>query len=155
MFKFEDFPILKKHHLEYEKLYKWSSGASYSDEYEKRAKKFDDFIYNVYAKAIFDIFSKIKPNLYRLDVIYNWSDVFSSSFECVSNRTMEENIGDRSVLVGLVEQESSYRLPSEFYENINKDNILRAKSLLKSLKKLYSQSKMVFGKYEETLLKKF
>ena len=90
---------IKKCHKEYEKLMKAWDLAS-----ETLETKFEDFSRNVYAKAIFETYSKIKPVLVRVrkGKKYEWDEFFKSSFDKLDNL-------DKSALVGLVENNSGLK----------------------------------------------
>ena len=62
------------------------------------------FIENEYALAVFEKYSKEKPNLIRIKTgeIVSWDDAFGSDFENVSKSL-------RHSLVGLVEEPGRYR----------------------------------------------
>ena len=67
--------------------------------------EFDYYNENVYAKAIFDYFSKKKPKLIRVRTkeVFEWDDVFKENFDDITKI-------DRCVLVGLIEQGSKYKI---------------------------------------------
>lgn len=109
---------IKKCHKEYEKLMKAWDLASETLETkanffnrgrlqkkcDKAKKEFEDFSRNVYAKAIFETYSKIKPVLVRVRTgkKYEWDEFFKSSFDKLDNL-------DKSALVGLVENNSGLK----------------------------------------------
>lgn len=74
-------------------------------EYENAGKIFNEFSRNVYAKVIYDTYSKIKPSLKRIKTgeHYSWDNVFKSSFE-------ELDSLDRSILVSLLEDSGGYKI---------------------------------------------
>ena len=78
------------------------------DEADKLLK---DYAYNIFARAIFEEFSGIKPVLFKEDEeekIYRWDEVFNSNFE-------ELDINKRKCLVGLLNRTFVYSLPNDYY----------------------------------------
>ncbi len=117
MFKFDEYPELKKAHEEYarrrDEIYKIDDASDDPDDpqYWNLRKIQDNFKFNIYAKAVFDAFNPIKPVL---------RDVWEKNKPC----TWEEIIGDnfdecdedkRGLLFGMVEEEDPYILPAEYY----------------------------------------
>lgn len=124
MFKFEEYPEIKKAH---ELSRKWDKKA-YQAEFEcersggsiDKSKKwqgvidngmaFDD---NVYPSVVFKTFNNIKPSLTKVKTgeIFTWDEIFEGkSFEELDNKL-------RKTLYMLVEYERPYRLPAEYYDN--------------------------------------
>ena len=69
------------------------------------AGRIADLIENEYALAVFDKFSKIKPDLIRIKTgeVVSWEDGFGSDFDKISKSL-------RHSLVGLVEEPGRYKL---------------------------------------------
>ncbi len=118
MFKFNDYPNLKKCHTQYEKysrrMYQYDCPTDPKKELKVLESINDvrNYARTVYSKEIFDIFSKIKPTLMdrRIKRLIDWSCVFNDDFNKYSN-------DDKEKLVLLVEEYGSiYRLPKDFYK---------------------------------------
>lgn len=73
-------------------------------EYDEAGKNFNEYSRNIYAKAIYDTYDKIKPTLIRIKTGESrlWEEVFKLRFE-------ELGAVERSILVGLVENSGGYR----------------------------------------------
>ena len=121
MFKFDEYPEIKEIHLKYQDLMdRWykleAEQSSYSKEkyskiYKDYDKKIDNLMYNVYAKAVFEAFSPIKPMLrdvWNKNKPFLWDEIIANSFDkCDEDQ--------RVVLFGMVEEEDPYILPAEYY----------------------------------------
>ena len=109
---------IKKYHEEYIKLLnEWTkaldkfNNANIFNEIklqknsEKAEKNFSEYSKNIYAKKIFDTYSKIKPTLIRIRTLkkYTWDEIFKDNFEKLDNL-------DKSILVSLVENNGGYKL---------------------------------------------
>ena len=109
---------LEKCHNEYVKLLKlWDDAyekleaqanifnrRKLEKEYDNAGNNFTDYSENVYAKVIYDTYSKIKPALIRVRTGQKctWDEVFKDSFDKLNKL-------DRGILVGLVEESGGYR----------------------------------------------
>ena len=109
---------IEKCHKEYENLLSlWDSAHRELDtkanffnrgrlqrKFDKVKLEFEEFSRNVYAKVVFDSYSKIQPKLVRVRTgkKCEWSEVFKPSFEELNNL-------QKSILVGLVEESGGYR----------------------------------------------
>lgn len=73
--------------------------------YQLAEKNFEDFTHNVYAKAVYDEYSQLKPLLIEVATgkKYGWDEIFKNNFEEFDNL-------DRSILVGLAEGTGGYKL---------------------------------------------
>ncbi len=123
MFKFNDYPEIKKAHEMSEKL----SMKSYAEEFKgerkgilgskndswgKAIKNCQDFDENVYPKVVFDTFCEIKPTLTykKTGESFNWDSVFE-------NKPFDKlDLKQRKTLYMMVEYERPYRLPDEYYD---------------------------------------
>jgi len=121
MFKFEEFPEIKKAHeisenfdmKTYKKEFAYEKSAKNKDR-EKWAtsiKNENDFNVQVYANVIYDVFSKIKPvlKIVKTGEIVNWNDCFGETFEALDEK-------QRKKLYMMIELERPYRLPDEYYD---------------------------------------
>ena len=121
MFKFDEYPEIKKAHEEYQKLfnrmyeieaedYKYSEEEFYRLAKEAN-KKVEAFMLSTYAKAVFDAFSPIKPTLRAV-----WKKFEPVTWDSIIAKTFEEcNESQRTRLFGMVEEEDPYILPAEYY----------------------------------------
>ncbi len=121
MFKFDEYPEIKKAHEEYQDLMgRWYeleveedsySKVEYSKMYSDYDRKIENLMYNIYAKAVFDAFSPIKPTLravWKKNKPLKWEKEISDTFDdCDEDQ--------RRVLFGMVEEEDPYILPAEYY----------------------------------------
>ena len=123
MFKFDEYPEIKKAHEMSEKL----SMKSYAEEFKgeikgilgskndswgKAIKNCQDFDENVYPKVVFDTFCEIKPTLTykKTGESFNWDSVFE-------NKPFDKlDLKQRKTLYMMVEYERPYRLPDEYYD---------------------------------------
>lgn len=122
MFKFDEYPEIKKVHNEYSKLNKRSyklDSAYHRSFSENDRKMWRDSIndcltyYEVYAKPVYKLFSMLKPKLLniRTKKYEKWDRIFvESSFEKFTTTEFR-------ILFGLIERQGLYRLPPEYYEN--------------------------------------
>jgi len=159
MFKFENYPMLRNHHLEHEKLGNRFSNLGYKIEQmpptEKLKKEYDEalvksnkFDFEIYARAIYDVFSKIKPILTSSQGgIFKWDEIFGKPFN-------ELNITEKTQLICMIEEEGArrYSLPKEYYNDIEWTHVVRAQALIKEIKKLFNKNKVAFSKEDETML---
>ncbi len=121
MFKFDEYPEIKKAHKTSEKFdaltYKKEFAYEKSDKNEDRKKwatsikNEKDFNKKVYASVIFDVFSKIKPvlKIVRTGEMVGWDSCYGETFEELDER-------QRKTLYMMVELERPYRLPDEYYD---------------------------------------
>ena len=116
-FDFDQFPELEKIYDKYYKIYlkalKYSmkDGTKNGEKMEKAIEEARQYGYSVLAPIIYNIFSKIKPQLYRRikgPGYYNWDDVFGKPFD-----ELDEN--QKKVLIGLLSGEFVYLLPGKYY----------------------------------------
>jgi len=129
MFKFEDYPEIKKMHEINEKfddrtthlqlkLEKSGENEKLDKMFDDEMKKWDDFESNEYAKLVFITFHKKIPYLIntKTNKKEKWSNVIGDDFN-----KLPQNIKTR--LVSTVEERALYRLPPEFYNNIDRDEM--------------------------------
>lgn len=121
MFKFDKYPEIKKAHEisnDFDmKSYKREFAYEKSDSDKARAKwaksirNEEAFNEQVYANIVFDIFSKIKPNLtiVKTGKKVSWNECYGDIFENL-------NRDQRKTLFMLIEDEYPYRLPDEYYD---------------------------------------
>ena len=109
---------LKKYHEKYIKLLedrdcaheKVLSGSNIFNrvklqkEYENARDAFDNYCTNIYAKAIFELCSSIKPKIFRVRTgeCLEWEEMFGCDF----NKLVDIK---KSTLVGLVEDTCGYK----------------------------------------------
>ena len=117
MFNFNNFPNLKKCHIQYErctkKIYKYDCPSDSKKERKifESIENVRNYEKNIYAKEIFDVFSHLKPVLTdrRTKTMVKWEKIFKDDF----NKFSDE---DKEKLVLLIEEYGSlYRLPEEYY----------------------------------------
>ena len=74
------------------------------NKYEDATKKFNDYCADVYAKAIFEVYSQIKPKILRARTaeVFGWTEMFGLDFSKLSDIR-------KSTLVGLVEGTCGYK----------------------------------------------
>ncbi len=125
MFNFSNYPTIAKFHVEYEELV----GLSYEydeieserpltkeerDDYLKRDAALKKFEHEVYSKEIYYVFHNVKPVLRKTTGgSIMWDERYDRPFEELTN-------GDKDVLIGLIEEETVYRLPPEYYDEKSK-----------------------------------
>ena len=124
MFKYDEYPEIKKAHSQLKKLrnamYKAefasekSGGAkSKEDEWQKAHDSCVDFKLNVYARVIYNFFTPMQPMLTEKSSgkIAKWSDVFhQGDFSKLDN-------DQKKMLVLIVDDERPYRLPDKYYND--------------------------------------
>ncbi|MDR1094073.1 MAG: hypothetical protein LBL66_07995 [Clostridiales bacterium] len=131
MFKFDGYPLLKKCHIEYDKLtdlcYELEDYVEsleeemtveekkrISSDTKKRMDERDRFGHEVVAKEVYATFNKVKPVLRKTTGgSLAWDDRFGRPFE-------ELTYADIGVLIGLIEEETIYRLPPQYYDEESK-----------------------------------
>ena len=99
--------LLEKRDLEQEKVLSKSNifnRSSLQKKYETARDAFDDYCHNIYAKAIFEACSQIKPRIIRVRTgeCFEWEEMFGSDFSKIPAIR-------RSMLVGLVEEACGYK----------------------------------------------
>lgn len=122
MFKFKEFPKINECHKELKRKdkltdsaghkYEWSNNdESLKAVYENSFKEMKSYMYNVYAKVIFEEFNAIKPLLryvWEKDKYVKWEDLIGNDFEkCTESQ--------RRTVVNMIEQDRPYQLPDEYY----------------------------------------
>lgn len=116
-FNFDKFPelgeIYDKYHNLYLKAVKYSmkDGTKNGEKMEKAIEEAKQYGYSVLALLIYNIFSKIKPQLYRRikgPGYYNWDDVFGKPFD-------ELDDSEKQNLIHLLSGEFLYQLPGKYY----------------------------------------
>lgn len=115
-FKFKKYPELlelyKKHEALLDKVTELSiKDDSSNAELKKAIKEANEFGENVLAKKIFEVFKEKKPRLYdaRDNVYVEWDDHFGSDFDALGE-------GERIDLIGLLDGDNVYELPSKYYK---------------------------------------
>ena len=117
-FKFELYSSLLPIYKEYMQLRLKATALSRKDseragkKYLEAAEKRDAFARDVVAKAVYDIFSPLHPSLLNADkeMTVTWETVFDGEFDQMSNK-------QKYYLVGLIEGDYVYELPSEYYND--------------------------------------
>ncbi len=112
MFKFDEYPEIKKTHGEYaqrrDEIYESEQDDA---KYWALREIQNNLKFNIYAKAVFDAFNPIKPTLravWKKNKPCKWEKVIANSFdECDEDQ--------RVILFGMVEEETPYILPAEYY----------------------------------------
>jgi len=140
MFKFEDYPEIKKMHELDAKLERRSTHLQFKLErsgdnekldkmFDEEMKKWDNFENNEYAKVIFDTFYKKIPYLInkKTNKKEKWSDVIGNDFDKIP-------FNERGELVTIVEGYSLYLFPPEYYNTIDDNEILRLDSVKRDVK---------------------
>ena len=116
-FDFDQFPELEKIYDKYYNLYlkvlKYSmkDGTKNGEKMEKAIEEARQYGYSVLAPIIYNIFSKIKPQLYRRikgPGYYNWDDVFGKPFD-----ELDDN--QKKILIHLLSGDFVYLLPGKYY----------------------------------------
>lgn len=124
-FNFERFPELGKPYDIYcsikSKAYKYSmkDGTKNGEKMEKAIEECRQYGYSILAPIIYNIFSKIKPRLYRRikgPGYFNWDDVFGKPFD-------ELDDSEKQNLIHLLDGEFLYRLPEKYYKPRFKDKL--------------------------------
>ncbi|MDR2201346.1 MAG: hypothetical protein LBP26_01060 [Clostridiales bacterium] len=126
MFKFDEYPGIKKAYREHKRLvntaYKLESKIRADDEKSEEpveaaivaSEKFD---YEVFAPVIFSVFKDIKPKLYNglTNKFEKWDKVFPDEWEKFTRN-------EKSHLLGLVLEIGcgGYWLPNEYYDDTPK-----------------------------------
>lgn len=121
MFKFDEFPEIKKAHeineqkndLTYKKEFKFYKFNTKRSE-KKWEESINDALYyktHIYSKIVFDIFSKIRPQLtfFQDEEVHEWDDVFGQNFDALSDM-------EKRGIAMMIEEEEPYRLPAEYYD---------------------------------------
>lgn len=142
MFKYDEYPEIKKAHTQLKRLrnavYKAefacekSGGAkSKEDEWQKAHNLCVDFKLNVYAQVIYNTFTPIQPILTEENTgkETKWTDVF------YQNDFSELDVNQRKMLVLIVDDEHPYRLPDKYYDDRDWFEEQKKKDLEKFLKK--------------------
>lgn len=122
MFKYDDYPEIKKAHRVSCNWNKKLYDAEFAHErrgVETRTKKWQTLIdsgksfdENVYSQVVFNVFNPIKPILTKVKTGENiaWDEIFEQKeFE-------ELDSTQRQILFMLVEYERPYRLPEKYYD---------------------------------------
>lgn len=111
-FNFKRFPKLKQGYKKYDALVTKSYKLSRkdADSYEKVSEELREYAYGEFAHMIYDELAPLKPLLKnrRQGGEFSWDEVFGKSFS-------ELDVNQRKCLVGLIEGDFVYILPSEFY----------------------------------------
>ena len=123
MFKFDEYPEIKKAYREHNRLkrivYSLEKKIRPDDKaseklYDESFKKWDEFDRNEFALIIFKTFKDIKPKLYHRfdDCFVKWEEVFSDKWE-------ELDEYKRNDLLGLVLEigYGRYWLPDKYYDD--------------------------------------
>ena len=122
MFKYDEFPEIKKAHKQYNRLVNryLSMGIKYQ-------RTEDENLYNEwgvaiqdalkyrnegYGKIVFDVFKKIKPDINDSieGKIRTWDELYGQDFDKLSD-TLKKSLSM------LIEEERPYRLPDEYYDD--------------------------------------
>jgi len=99
---------IKKNHKRYQKMnserFTLQEKAAKDEVVDKKIEEIENFITNVYAKSIFDKYSKKKPKLIckKTDEVIDWEEAFGSEYDKISKSL-------RHSLVGLIEGGGRYR----------------------------------------------
>ena len=125
MFKFDDYPEIKKAHEINEnfsmkmyaaeiKSYK-KADASDDENWGKSIKNGLEFKTFVYSKIVFDVFAPLRPQLTMVHEgkKYEWDSVFGQDYNALSD-------AQKKYLSMMVENERPYRLPDEYYDERDK-----------------------------------
>lgn len=124
MFKFEEYPEIKKAHELYnkfsKKMYKeeiktlTKNGDEHYKDWDKAITNALEFKTFVYSKIVFVAFSKLKPMLVcdKSGEKVSWDVVFGQNFDILID-------GQKKQIAMLVENEFPYRLPDEYYNNLD------------------------------------
>lgn len=122
MFKYNDYPEIKKAHKICENFSKKMYAAEFKAEAKGTAKaneKWGQSIKNglefktyVYSKIVFNIFAPLRPELTMVKdgKKYAWDSVFGQDFDALDPT-------HKKVVAMLVEDEFPYRLPDEYYDD--------------------------------------
>lgn len=113
-FNFEGFHKLKQGYKKYRtlvnKLYKLS--VKDSDAYPKASEALREYAYGEFALMIYEVMSPLKPVLknrkYKTEE--PWDEVFDKPFS-------QLDLSQKKYLVGLIEGDFLYELPSEYYND--------------------------------------
>lgn len=122
MFKYDEFPEIKKMHeisvkkndLTYKKefkFYKFNTKKS-REEWKKSIEDEGDFDESIYAETIYNFFKEIKPQLTYLKTgeKFEWDKIFEQKkFEELDSK-------QRKIAFMMVEYERPYILPAEYYD---------------------------------------
>ena len=118
-FNFKKYPELLELYKVYRNIrlkatgYSMKNSESASKKMMKANAEGDDYGYNIFAKAIYDVFAPIKPKLHKRrgeSAYFQWDEVFDKPFE-------ELDINHRKCLVGLIEGKFVYELPLSYYND--------------------------------------
>ncbi len=122
MFKYDDYPEIKKAHKICENFSKKMYAAEFKAEAKGTAKANEEwgqsikngleFKTYVYSKIVFNIFAPIRPELTMVTdgKKYAWDSVFGQSFSLL-------NDSQKKRVAMMVEEERPYRLPDEYYDD--------------------------------------
>ena len=122
MFKYDDYPEIKKAHKMCVKFNKKMYNAEFRAEKKgttKASEEWDQSINNalefktfIYSKVVFEEFAPICPELTMVKdgKKYAWNSVFGQDFDALDPT-------HKKVVAMLVEDEFPYRLPDEYYDD--------------------------------------
>ena len=81
-----------------------SESAKLQKERESAKKALDEYADNVYSKIVYEVYSQLNPMLIMVSTgkKHQWKQIFKKPFEKLDSL-------DKSVLIGLVEQNGGYR----------------------------------------------
>ena len=168
MFKFEEYPEIEKAH----KIFKRLDSASYAADvkhentnlekhYAQWSQSFEKKISykrNEYAKIVFDTFVHIKPKLYNIltKKYEKWNTIFGKNYTFVENRQDDimSFLNDKEIIfVNIIEEEGRYRLPPEYYNEVDEFRLIAEQSwtkfYTKEVKKIAKKQEIVDLKQEE------
>ncbi|MDE6504382.1 MAG: hypothetical protein K2L42_00760 [Clostridia bacterium] len=130
MFRYEDFPTIAAARKERIRLTNAAFKAElkahrkkteiYEARWDEAVEKRDAFVINGFAKAVFDLFAPLKPDLTAPETgrVYTWDELYGDNFAVLSDIM-------KSSLPMLVEEESPYRLPDKYYYDAEEEREIR------------------------------
>ena len=115
-FNFKKYPQLLSVYEEYRKMrmrvvkYSVKNSIGAGNKLENSITRHQDYGRSVLAKAIYDVFDRIKPLLHNADnnTYVEWDEHFGKKFEDLDNDLKDD-------LVGLIDGDYIYELPLSYY----------------------------------------